>query len=179
MKHCLITNILLFFGFIAFAQSADSTSNSLIMPKLSLSTHNGGPSAGWKIISKENIAYKTRSLVLTATENQITDLESRECEALKNRDNFVLMGIWEKDFSLEEVQTEVVQNGNALPYYASLTRMIENLTQIDSVTVFTSGEETFQRISGTGKIEEPKKQRFFHVWKFESGVWKLSSKRSG
>lgn len=132
----------------------------------------------WVVISRQHVAFKKQNVVLTETETKIIDLESLECGAVKKRDNLALMGLWARDFTLDEKQDALVKSSNALPYYATLKRMIENITELDANTVVTSGYELCQKIKEGLEVETEHKQNFFHVWSRKNGQWKLTAKRS-
>jgi hypothetical protein len=112
---------------------------------------------------------------MSAIENEIAILESRECQAVLKRDTLILKEIWVRDFTLDEPLNGLVSGKNPLRYYTSLKRMIEKFSTVDSL-VFTSGYELGQQLSISGKLEDPIKQTFFHTWAKKNGVWKLSTK---
>ena len=128
-------------------------------------------------MSKENVSFKTSNLKLSDVENEITDLESEECGALKNRDTITLVKIWARDFTQDQKQNKIVDSKNGLPNYLSLGRMIESITEIDKNTVYTSGYEVFREIKATEKFEEERTRKYFHIWTRKNGMWKLTTKR--
>lgn len=115
---------------------------------------------------------------MSTIEKEITDLESRECGAVKKRDTLTLLRLLTRDFTLDKKQHELVYSKHAFPNYLSLTRMIETFTVIDHNVVFTSGYEMFQEIKDDWKIAQPAKRKYSHTWTRKDGLWKLTSKRS-
>jgi len=128
-------------------------------------------------ISRGNVAFKTNNITISAFENEIVNLESRESAALKNRDTLTLLMLWQRDFTLDKTQNKIVQNKTGLPNYRFLLRMIERITQMDASTVFCSGYEQYQEIGEGSKVEPEKTRKFFHVWTRDGWVWKLTTKR--
>jgi hypothetical protein len=124
---------------------------------------------------KGNITFTSGNLQLSPLENEISDLEALECNAMLTRDAGALKKVWARDFTLDEPVTEMVNDNDVLPYYASLSRMIENFSEIGD-TAFTSGHELVQRIELNKKLEEPVRKEFFHTWTRKNGVWKLTTK---
>jgi len=167
-----------------YAQTVDSTSVArrvLSFPSQAPSNttlKSAQASNWWGVKSKDNVVFKVHDLQMSKIENEITDLESRECGAVKKRDTLVLIRLWARDFTLDKKQNEVVYSKHALPNYMSLTRMIENLTVVDSSTVFTSGYEMFQEIKDDWKVEPPAKRNYSHTWTRRNGLWKLTTKRT-
>ncbi|MBL0742986.1 nuclear transport factor 2 family protein [Chryseolinea lacunae] len=133
----------------------------------------------WAIVSKGNISIKTHGLSLSALETEITDLESRECDAVRKRDTLMLMRLWSRDFTLQEKQDEIINSKNGLPNYISLTRMIETITILDNNTVSTSGFELFREIRADRKSNPEETRKYFHIWTRKNDLWKLTTKRAG
>ena len=182
--------LLLLFTFLmnsySNAQTADTMGVSNSRPKVfgfpsqkssGVSVMSPGSSDWWQIVSKENLTFKTNSLQLSAVEDKITDLESEECGALKNRDTMALVRIWARDFTQDGKQNKIVDSKNGLPNYLSLHRMTEFISEIDSNTVYTSGYEIFREIKATEKFEEERTRKYFHIWTRRNGMWKLTTKR--
>jgi hypothetical protein len=176
--------ILISIGFSCFAQ-VDSTS-SITFGHLDGSTPDSSdsksmfllkaPGPTQIIVSKENIVYYSSSPVASLTEKEIADLESRECTALKKRDELTLSRLWLRDFSLDKKQNEIVTGNSSLANYLSLSRVIEKITVINPDLVYTSGYESFQELTNSPKLQPRARRTFFHSWKRENGVWKLTSK---
>jgi hypothetical protein len=106
-------------------------------------------------------------------ENEIIDLESRECKALKERDPATLHQLWSRDFTLDNQQNKLVDSQNALPNYMSIGRMVEKIAVLDINMVTTSGTESYQQVKGS-KIET-NQRKFFHTWTRRFGTWKLTT----
>lgn len=127
-----------------------------------------------KYVFNENIVLATYNLQTTPQEQEIMDLEGRECKALKERDAATLKQLWSRDFTLDTQQNQLVDGQNALPNYMSIGRMIEHLTVLDANTVSTSGTESSQQVKN-GKVENTQRA-FFHTWTRKFGTWKLTTK---
>ena len=123
----------------------------------------------------EHVMLHTANFQRSDIERVIVDLEARECKALLKRDTLALREIWTRDFTLDEAMDKVISEKNALPYYISVSRMIETFSAAGNL-VFTSGYEILQQLSPHGKLEDPVKQSFFHTWTNRNGIWKLSTK---
>jgi hypothetical protein len=128
-------------------------------------------------ISRDNIVFKKNSLRISAVENEIVNLESRESTALENRDTLTLMMLWQRDFMLDKTQNKIVNDKSGLPNYISFRRMLESITQMDAITVYSSGYEEYQEIGEGSKVEPEKIRKFFRVWTRDGSVWKLTTKR--
>lgn len=185
MKTSLFVFAALLINSYSYSQTADSVgvihSRSRVFgapsQEASAMSLNGLHSQGWwRIASKENISFKTSNMQLSAVEDKMTDLESEECSALKNRDTLTLIRIWARDFTQDGKQNKIVDNKNGLPNYLSLHRMIESIAEMDSNTVYISGDEVFREIKTTEKSAEATR-RFFHIWTRKNGIWKLTTKR--
>jgi hypothetical protein len=168
----------------AFGQTADSATTTAIINSFNPSFNAINSNAGGSImdskrqkrwITKDNVIIETYDLQLTQIEAEISDMESSECKALLKRDTATLRNIWQRDFTLDEPQNELQVGKNPIPYYTSLTRLIDKFTILDNV-VYTSGHEYVQRLRSDGKVDESIKQDFFHMWVNKFGVWKLSTK---
>lgn len=181
MKAIGILVMSLFLINAAVGQSADSSTTT--------TNHSGnnsfkrvyseqGITAGNKkqMFVKGYVTIETHGLRLTPIENEISDLESSECNALLKRDTSSLKNIWIRDFTLDEPQNQLHLGKNSIPYYVSLNRTIEKLTILNNI-VYTSGHEYAQQLKGNGKVDEPTKKAFFHMWIRNNGVWKLSTKK--
>jgi len=176
-------NFMLFFSILisgcAFGQTTDSTTT----PRSFNSFKGIKPGAGSiidskrqeQIIYKGNIGIKTTNLQLTKIESEISDMESLECKALLQRDTAALKNIWLRDFTLDGPQNKIHIGQNPIPYYVSLTRIIERFTILENI-VYTSGQEYVKLMGSDGKLEEPITQEFFHVWTKKLSGWKLSEK---
>src|SRR5882672_9530002 len=136
MKATLLLLAAFLLNIHSYAQTADTINVINSKPRVfgfpsqeSSSTLIKGPRSSdwWQVMSKENISFKTNHLQLSAVENKITDLESEECGALKNRDTVALIRIWAKDFTQDGKQNKIVDSKNGLPNYLSLGRMIESI----------------------------------------------------
>ena len=123
----------------------------------------------------DNLTFATYNIPMSAIENEIANLEARECKAVLKRDTIVLKQIWKRDFTLDEPIGKLVSGKNPLPFYTSLIRVIEKFSTTDNLA-FASGYELGQQLSATGKLEDPIKQTFFHTWTKKNGIWKLSTK---
>ena len=186
MKATLFLLFALLINAYSHAQAADTTavihsrshvfgSPSQGAPATSL---NGLHSSGWwQIVGKENVSFKTSNLQLPAVEDRITDLESEECGALKNRDTLTLIRIWARDFTQDRKQNKIVEGKNGLSNYLSFHRMIESITKVDSNSVYTSGYEVFREIKATERPEAEQTRKYFHIWTRRNGMWKLTTKR--
>jgi hypothetical protein len=128
------------------------------------------------IVSKENIVYYSSSPIASPAEKEIADLESRECTALKKRDGIMLSRLWFRDFSLDKKQNEIVTGNSSLANYLSLSRVVEKITVINADLVYTSGYELFQEFTNSPTLAPAAKRTFFHTWKRENSVWRLTSK---
>ena len=163
---------------IAVADSRSDIAQFSCMKSSVVSFRSADTVQRWVVISREHVAFKKQNVVLTETETKIIDLESLECGAVKKRDNLALMGLWARDFTLDEKQDALVKSSNALPYYATLKRMIENITELDANTVVTSEYELFQKVKEGLEVETEHRQNFFHVWSRKNRQWKLTARRS-
>lgn len=182
MKILSILALTFLIQFCSYSQTADSskflaTPNLYSQRALNFSVRRGA-SENWRIVNRENVLFKSQGLLITSTEDKIIDLESLECGALKKRDSVTLIGLWAKDFTLDETQNRLITSKNGLPYYVTLWRMIENITQVDSVTAYVSGTEVAQRIGAGGQIEQLQTKNFFHIWERREATWKLITKRT-
>jgi hypothetical protein len=142
-----------------------------------LPVRNGASEPWWHTVRRGSVAYKSRSLLLSEYENSILDLGWRECEALQKRDGMALTILWERDFTLEEKQNRLLLSKDGLPWYATLWRMIEYITPMDSITVYASGVEVERRIGSGLQVEPVRTRNFLHVWIRRNDFWKLSAKR--
>lgn len=187
-KHSSLVLTLLFFIHVdSLAQETDSTSDASSMtqsyfkPSFGVSVEgNSGlqfnSQKQQQIIVRGNVTFTTYNLVLSNIEEEIITLEKKECEAILKRDTAALKQIWLRDFTLDKPQNSVMISQNPLPYYASLTRSVENCNVVSHDKVYTSGWEHSQDVKLKGKLEEPVKQPFFHTWIRKNGVWKLAIK---
>jgi ketosteroid isomerase-like protein len=128
-----------------------------------------------KIKFIEHVGFTFYGPEMTPIELEIGTMESRECEALLKRDTATLISVWARDFTLDEPANGLVSGKNTLPYYTSLSRLIERCSVMDN-TVFTSGTETVQILQSDGKLPDPIQQTFFHTWTRKPGGWKLTTK---
>lgn len=128
------------------------------------------------MIIRGNVTFTTYNLVLTNIEEEILTLEVKESDAVLKRDTATLKEIWLRDFTMDENQNRVMISQNPLPFYASLSRSIENCNIVSSDKVYTSGLERSQEVKLKGKLEEPVERPFFHTWIRRNGVWKLAIK---
>jgi hypothetical protein len=112
---------------------------------------------------------------MTPIEIEISDLEAAECNALLKRDTSALKKIWTRDFTLDARQNEVTTGKNPLPYYVSLSRMVENVTAIENV-IYTRGHEMVVFLKSDAGMSDPVKRQYFHVWTKRMGGWKLVTK---
>jgi hypothetical protein len=169
MKRPIALLILTATALTSFAQDTDSVSSSgPFGSKLRFQTKNQNI-----YMTEENIAFMSNNLQPSAVENEIVDLESRECKALKERDAATLHQLWSRDFTLDNQQNKLVDGKNALPNYMSIGRMVEKITVLDANMVTTSGTESYQQIKG-GKVESGQR-KFFHTWTRRFGIWKLTT----
>jgi hypothetical protein len=129
----------------------------------------------WITKGQGHIIIATNKLRLTLLEEEISEKESLECNALRERDSTALKNLWLRDFTLDEPQNELHIGKNTLPYYISLTRVIERFTILDNV-VYTSGHEYLQRLKSDGKVNEATRRNYSHMWIKKFGTWKLSTK---
>jgi hypothetical protein len=128
------------------------------------------------IVSKENIVFYSTALVVSPLEKEIAELESRECDAVKKQDGVTLRSLWARDFSLDKKQNEIVTGNNALPNYLSFSRVVEKITTLNANMVCTSGYELYREITNSSKLQPTARRTYFHTWKRENGIWKLTSK---
>lgn len=170
----LLTSVLSTHSYSQTVEATSTLDTSLSVTSL----QSPRASEWWWIRSKKHIAFKSHHLRTSAIENQILELESQECGALKDRDTLALMRLWARDFTLDKKQNELVYGKQTLPNYLSLTRMIESIMVVDSNTVFTSGYEMFQEIKYGSKLEQPAKRSYSHTWIRRNGLWKLTMKRT-
>lgn len=124
--------------------------------------------------NKDHISIETNKLQLTAIEEEISELESKECKALLKRDTAALKYIWVMDFTLDEPQNEILVSKNPIPHYLSLHRVIEKFIVLDDV-VYTSGYENVGRLTSDGTIHRLTNRRFTHVWIKKLVGWRLLS----
>jgi hypothetical protein len=172
MKRFIAIAILTLATFLAFAQSVTSSqdsSSTTFGNSLSFRTEKQK-----KYIINDNIVFATYNLTPTVQEQEIADLEGRECKALKERDAAALKQLWSRDFTLDTQQNQLTDGQNAIPNYMSIGRMIENITILDANTISTSGTESSQQVKN-GKIENTQ-HTFFHTWMRKFGTWKLTTK---
>jgi hypothetical protein len=148
----------------ASAQSVDTTSTYRIV----------NPEQQKFIRARDHVAITTAKLQFSIVENQIIALESEECNALLKRDTIVLRRIWARDYSFDEQITGLANGKNALPYYTVMNRIVEKINPTDSV-VFTSGIEYVQMLNTVEKLSDVTKRTFFHTWRKNYGVWKLTT----
>jgi len=186
MKAILLLLFAVLINIYCYSQTADTIGVINSKPRVfgfpsheaSTTSVNGLHSSGWwRVTIKENVTFKTSNMQLSAAEDKITDLESEECGALKNRDTLTSIRIWARDFTQDGKQNRIVDSKNGLPNYLSLGRMIESITEIDSNTVYTSGYEVFREIKATEKFEAERTRKYFHIWTRRNGTWKLTTKR--
>jgi hypothetical protein len=169
MKRSIALSILTATALASFAQDADSVSSSgPFGSNLRFQTKNQNI-----YVTRENIAFMSNNLQPSALENEIIDLESRECKALKERDPATLHQLWSRDFTLDNQQNKLVDSQNALPNYMSIGRMVEKIAVLDINMVTTSGTESYQQVKGS-KIET-NQRKFFHTWTRRFGTWKLTT----
>lgn len=126
-------------------------------------------------ISKDHITMVTHKLRLTPMEDEILEMESRECRALLKRDTTALKEIWLRDFTLDEPQNELHLGKNTIPYYVGIHRTIEKVTILDTV-IYISGHENVGLLKGDGKVVAPIFRQFNHAWTKKLFSWKLASK---
>lgn len=124
---------------------------------------------------KEHVSIETNKLQLTFAEQEILELEAKECKALHARDTAALRNIWLRDFTFDEPHNAVHMDRNPMPSYLSLYRAIERFTFNNDV-MYTSGVEYMIRLTIEGKVEEQIKRKFTHVWTKKLFTWKLASK---
>ncbi len=128
-----------------------------------------------QIIVSVNTAVATSHFTMTALESEIRSLEDTEVNALLKRDTATVKKIWAKDFTLDEVQTEMVTSGNPIPYYIFYSRTVEHIDLIDSL-VFSKGSESFRLLHSDATLGEPIQRSYFHTWQKQNGIWKLIMK---
>jgi hypothetical protein len=128
-----------------------------------------------QLIVKDNIALASPNLIRSPIEIEISELEALECKAILKRDTMVLKKLWARDFTLDAPLNKVIESKNTLPYYVSYKRIIENLNVIGDA-VYSRGYEMVQHLKVNGKLEDPVKKSYFHVWKKQNGSWRLVSK---
>lgn len=164
------------------AQTADSTyttdaihSTGRQVSPLTQSFYDANGQKKW--ITKGHVTIVTNKLRLSSVEEEISELESIECNALRKRDTTALRSIWLRDFTLDGPQNELHIGKNPIPYYLSFTRVIEKFTIIDDV-VYTSGYENAQRLKSDRNIDEVINQNYSHMWIRKFGAWKLATKNS-
>jgi hypothetical protein len=184
MRSILTLFLLLPFTFSAYSQNLDSTATERPRSRNFTSynsqskadrTFSHLPGTQKYYISKDNIVFVTHNLQMSAIENEIADLEDRECKAILKRDTAVLIMLWTRDFTVDEPSSGLVNSKNTLPYYASFSRMVEKFTDMGDI-IYTSGYEMVQPLKADGGIDDPVKRNYFHRWVKRNGVWKLATK---
>lgn len=129
-----------------------------------------------RVEGKDHVLLWTTNLILTVLENTILDLEERECIAVIKRDTSALRELWGRDFTLDNPANEVMVSANPLPFYVSVTRMIEQLWTSDDNFISITGEETVQLLKSNGSVAPPEKRKFRHIWTNKNGSWKLTTR---
>lgn len=177
--------LLFLLAYSAYSQTADSTTTETPRSR-SFPAYNSQnkadrtfsrQSGNQKIYRfKDNVTFVSYNLQLSAIENEISDLESMECTAILKRDTAVLKTLWTRDFTLDAPSSELVNSQNTLPYYASLSRMVEKFTVMDGNVIYTSGYEMVQPLKANGGVDDPVKRNYFHTWMRRNGIWKLTMK---
>lgn len=129
---------LLFFA-TAFGQVVDSSSTSRTYRSLDNLTDQRLTSGAFsaskrekRYIVKDHVTVGTFNFQLSPVETEFSDLESQECQALLKRDTASLKKIWARDFTLDE-PTNKIQVGILIPYYTTLSRIIEDITVLGNV----------------------------------------------
>jgi hypothetical protein len=166
--------LLILFFFLSLNATAQVTSDSSsINSPMRLSDFK----AQKHVVSRGNVAIWVKNPLMTMEENQISDLESKEIEALIKRDTATLRKIWNRDFTLDEATNNLtITSNNPLPFYISLNRLVESLTNIESM-ISVNGKETYQLLSPNGKPGDVITRPFSHMWIQKNGEWKLLTKR--
>lgn len=188
MKKVVILLLCLIIVDHCLSQNTDSTRTQVSnLFDIKIDSATGLPSLSMKpqpgrqqpmVISRGNISIVSAGIQLSFVEEMIVTLESQECEAIKTRDQATLQRLWEKDFTLQKNQPEIVTSSNALPAYLSFSRMIEKINVIDPNTVYTSGFEFFQEFKDGLNVTPYTIQKYFHGWTRTNGLWKLTTKRT-
>src|SRR5690606_21138740 len=122
-----------------------------------------------QIIVRGNIIFTTYSLVLSHIEEEIIDLEAKECDAILKRDTAALKQIRLKDVTLNQTRYGVMISHYPWSYYASLSRSVENCNVAGSDKVYTSGWDHSQNVKLKGKLEEFVRRPFFQTYKRKNG----------
>lgn len=176
IKPCLLLLLTSLINFYGYSQTIDSANTVDINDNQRLLQSRRLNNSGGMIVGNKNIIIATNNIQMSAIETEISELESREAVAVKERDTIVLKNLWARDFTLDKGQNELLYSNNTLPYYLYFGRYVEKITVLDENTVFTSGYEMFQEIKVDQKIEPERKREYFHTWKRKSGKWKLTTK---
>ena len=175
MRHlCLWIFVLI--SVHSYSQNQDTTQNSVEVITKNYSYSQGKSPFDHYVINDGSVNFKSSGFGDSQLFEKIVGLEMRECDALKARDSIELMMLWVRDFTLDETQS-LVSNKGGIPFYIGLSRTIEKVTPIDSVTVMCTGIE-FQRQIGTYHTDTGEKKNFFHIWTKINGVWKLTTRRT-
>ena len=183
----IISILVCFFSYASNGQLADTTID--LSPNDTLKFSNsynqalrrgvGGmttQAAQTHVHGRDNVVFFSSGLILSAVENQMLNQEVIERKAMMDRDETTLKNIWARDFSLNESKTnEIMSSQSGLPFFASLTRVVEKCNAVGEL-VFTSGYEQVRKLKPNGQLDEEFKRNFFHTWTQKDGVWKLSIK---
>ena len=159
---------------IAIAIDSYAQTDSLALPTGEKITFERAPEK--HLVVRGKVSLFTTNFVLTTSETTIVELENLECQALLNRDTAALHKLWIKDFTNQSTGAVII-SANPVPFYVSLNRVIQHLTETDN-TVMVSGEENSQLLKSEGKPDRIVTKTFSHVWMRKGFEWKLISKIS-
>lgn len=133
------------------------------------------PAAQPHITSENNKVYLS-SAASTPLEKIVMEQDAEENQALLRRDTAKLRQLWQRDFTMDVPVHELVTGKSRLPFYASCSRVYENVEQSGGL-FFVTGIEFVQELDQRGRMEPSYKRRFSHTWKQTGLGWKLVYKK--
>lgn len=121
----------------------------------------------------------------TTDEATIRLLEEQERVAVLNRDTAALVQLWSEQLIVNAPSNQVSSDRSVvlnlmrqgLIHYSLFERRIERL-RIDDDIAFVMGGETIQPIGNAPQAGQTVQRRFTHVWKKETGVWRLVARHA-
>lgn len=124
-------------------------------------------------LRSSNFSHNPLSSSFSA-EDEVSNLELAERDALYKRDTFLLKQLWAVDFSVGLTKTDKINFSTpGLPYYAVFIRIIEKVEYREGL-VYVTGVDHTSVISA--KSVEPTPHKFTHIWKMIGSTWKMVSK---
>jgi ketosteroid isomerase-like protein len=119
----------------------------------------------------------------SADEAAIRELENQERLGVLGRDVEVLQRIWAEDFMVNSPMNTIAPNRavvldlvrQGMISYSSFERRIEQF-RIDGTLAVVMGSETIQ--PATEPAAPPVQRRFTHIWRNESGSWRLTARHA-